>query len=136
MAKVVQDMGKVTAWIKELYGKRAIAAAALCTKYAKSAERDLKSKQAIGQGQGYYWTNQTSMAIDRVRGYWFLDGRINGVTLHGGERAGSVGWGLAHTMEYGKWLEFARNGQNAALELVVSAHVESFLSDLRKIYAD
>jgi len=136
MAKAAHDMGQVKAWIKEMYGNRAIAAAALCAKYAKHAEENLKSKQAVGQGQGYYWTNQTSMAIDRVKGYWFLDGKISGVTLYAGERSGSVGWGLAHTMEYGKWLELARNGQNAALEPNVRAMVAWFLDDLRKIYAD
>jgi len=130
-------MGQVTAWLKEMYGKRAIAAAALCAKHAKLVEQDFRENQHVGQGvRGAFWTNQTSMAAERVRGYWFLDGRINGVTLYGGERAGSVGFGLAHTVEYGKWLELARNGQNAALEKMVSAHLDSFLSDLRKVYAD
>ena len=130
-------MGQVTAWLKEMYGKRAIAAAALCSKYARDAEIDFRGNQHAGQGaEGAFWTNQTGMAAERVRGYWFLDGRINGVTLYGGERAGSVGFGLAHTVEYGKWLELARNGQNAALEKTVSALAHSFLSELRKVYAD
>ena len=130
-------MGQVRAWLKEMYGERAIAAAALCAKYAKRVEQDFREKQHVGQGvRGAFWTNQTSMAAERVRGYWFLDGKINGITLYGGERVGSVGWGLAHTMEYGKWLELARNGQNAALEKTVTPLVEPFLADLRKIYAD
>ena len=136
MAKAAQNMGHVKAWLKEMYGKRAIAASALCAKYAKQAERNLKEKQGLGQEQGYYWTNRTSLAIERVRGYWFLDGKINGVTLYAGERAGSVGWGLAHTMEYGKWLELARNRQNEALRPTVAAVADSFYADLRKIYAD
>ena len=136
MAKVIQDMGKVQVRIKELYGKSAIAASALCADYAKKAERNLKAKQHVGQEQGYYWTNRTSLAIERVRGYWFHEGKINGVTLYGGERDGTVGWGLEHTIEYGKWLELARNGQNAALKPTVAGLLESFRNDLRKIYAD
>ena len=136
MAKAAQNMGHVKAWLKEMYGKRAIAASALCAKYAKQAERNLKEKQGLGQEQGYYWTNRTSLAIERIRGYWFLDGNISGVTLNGGERAGSVGFGLAHTVDYGKWLELARNGQTAAMEKTVTPLVEPFLADLRKIYVD
>jgi hypothetical protein len=103
-------------------GRKYDAALALCNRYAGLAEKTLRDSQGVGQGEGQFWTNQTSDAVKSAFGYTIADSE-------------SVGWGLAHGMEYGVWLELANNREHAAIEPAVRVLSAFFFDDLRKIYA-
>jgi len=119
----VENIPRVQARIREIYGEKAVAAQALCRQYATEAAKTVRAKQGLKQGEGYYWTNLTSLAIRGIKG--FVDGDTNW-----------VGWGLLHTMEYGRWLELANNRERAALEPTVRALFPRFMDDIRKIYGE
>jgi hypothetical protein len=118
----IKNLGRVKINIAEKYGKKGVAALALCRDYAKKAVTALREKQGLEQGKGFYWTNQTRMAIEGVKG--FVEKQNN-----------SVGFGLMHTMEYGRWLEFRNNRKDAALEPTIREIAPAFYDDVRKIYA-
>lgn len=122
-AVLEQSLGRVRARIGDIYGKRAVDVQALCCEYAQLAKRILQEKQGLEQNNGYYWTNRTSMAIKSARGF----------TDSGPDYAG---WGLAHTVEYGRWLELANNRIHAALEPTVRELAPVFMKKVRKIYGE
>jgi hypothetical protein len=108
---------------KIFYSKKYNAALALCKKYAELAKKNLRDSQGLAQGEGQFWTNQTTMAVRSAFGYTITD-------------LDCVGWGLAHGMEYGEYLELANNRKHEAIRPTVQVLVPWFLDDLRKIYAD
>jgi hypothetical protein len=118
---VVRDFGRIQARIRDIYGAKAVAAQAICRKYATDTVKNVRVKQGLKQGEGYYWTNRLSDAIKGIEGFVDSD-------------SDWVGWGLMHTMEYGRWLELANNRKHAVLEPTVRALAPFFMDDIRKIY--
>ena len=109
--------------IDAAFGRRKAAATLLCRKYARLAESTLKNSQGNAQGEGQFWTNQTSNAINTVFGF---------TEDHGD----SVAFGIAHRMEYGYYLEFANNRKHAALGKTLRVLVPFFMDEVRKVYAE
>ena len=110
--------------INNVYGRKAVAAFALCQKYAEWSKQILQERQGTAQEQeGEFWTNRTSLAIRSAQGYAKAVGK-------------SIGWGLSHRVEYGPYLELANNRSHEALRPVVYDLIPEFLSDLKKIYAE
>lgn len=104
--------------IRQIFQRRIAALEALCLYYAARAQAELYKRQSANK----YWTNRTYQALDRAFGRAFKED-------------GSVyGFFLAHGVQYGVYLEFARSGQNAALWPVVKDLVNPFLSDVAKIF--
>jgi hypothetical protein len=106
---------------KAIFGRRYEAALALCKKYASLGKSTAQKSQGREKGGGQFWTNRTSMAVDSIFGYTIADSE-------------SVGWGLAHGMEYGKYLELARNRKHAVIEPTVKILFPWFMDDLRRIF--
>jgi len=118
----IENIAGVQARIRDIYGAKAVAAKALCRKYATDAVKTVRANQGLEQDAvGRFWTNRTSLAIKGIQG--FVDGDTHW-----------VGWGLLHTMEYGRWLELANNRRHAALEPTVRMLFPYFMDDIRKIY--
>lgn len=132
-----KNFGAVVVWIKEIYGKKAVAAIALCQKYQQKAEQTAKNKQGTTQGSGNYWTNQTGDAVQGIKGY-------------AGHDHESAWWGVMHTEEYGIWLELepgapeldgdtgrrnpAAHQRYRLFKDTMTELQEHFYSDLRKIF--
>jgi hypothetical protein len=110
--------------IAEAYRRRRNAAIALGKRYALWAKQAIVDLQGTEQQMaGDFWTNRTSQAI-------------RGVVAFSGASQTDVFWGVAHTMEYGKWLELANDRKHAALEPAVKELSPDFMAAIHKIYGD
>lgn len=105
--------------IRNLYERRAAQLYALALFYAAKAFNDFRTKQAANT----YWQNQTFTAADTV----FSDGFRN---------ANSIGWFIAHVVEYGVYLELANDGQNQALRPTVLLFAQPFIDAAKSLYKD
>jgi hypothetical protein len=106
-------------------GRRKAAALVICKRYALLSKRLLQQTQGMVQGEGTFWTNRTRLAIRSVYGFP-IDDKANG----------TIGFGLAHGVEYGKYLELAHNRKHAALEKTVKAQVPYFMDEIKKVFGD
>ena len=119
---------RVTVRLDGMIAGRNAELSALCHEYKLRAENAAKDGQGRNQGSGEFWTNQTGLAVDGIKG----------VANHDKWYAR---WGLKHTMIYGKWLEkMGRDPNNtnvqALLEPTVRGLAPDFLDDARGIYGD
>lgn len=112
-----QSAEKVKKNIAEIHERKVAAVVALCQYYAAEALRYFRSEQTDNR----FWTNQTNQAMDTV-----FSGTIRTDT--------EVGWGLAHWIEYGVYLELAHSRQNAALRPIVEMYTIEFLNKVMEIY--
>jgi hypothetical protein len=128
MATVKTDNGvaKVIENLNGAMGRRKAAALVICKHYALLSKKKLQQDQGLEQlKKGEFWTNQTSEAIKGVDGFAFDD-----------KSNGTVGFGLAHHVEYGKYLELAHNREHAALEKTLKAMVPDFMDEIKKVFSD
>jgi hypothetical protein len=107
----------VLSTIKGIYTKRQLAVVALCKYYAKIVINDFKSEQENNK----YWTNRSHFAKDTMFTKSFIDDD-------------AIGFFMAHTMEYGPYLELANDGRHAAIKPTLEKFIPSFYKDLKKIY--
>jgi len=107
--------------IAKIYARKKIAIIGLCYKYADMALKRFQEKQPSGPlNKGEFWTNQTGIARDEVFANVYAEKDF-------------VGFFLAHTEEYGVYLELANNRQNEALRPTVMAFYSRFERDLKAI---
>ena len=111
-----ENVNKVLDNVNKIFERRKSALYALSLYYAALALNDFRARQSNEE----FWNNQTFTAKDTVFSDAFFD-------------AGEVGWYIAHGIEYGKDLELANNGQNAALVPTVNRFAKKYLDDARKI---
>ena len=117
----MQDSGvdKVKLTIEEIYARKKIAAYALCLHYSALALQYFRAEQAANK----FWTNRTYLAMDTV-----FSGAYKEYNL--------VGWFMAHTLQYGIYLEKANNEKHAALNPIVNHFQPYFMYQMRSLYAD
>jgi hypothetical protein len=128
MATVKSDNGisKVIENLNGAMGRRKTDALVICKRYAILSRRLLQQTQGMKQKTaGPFWTNQTSEAIKQVYGFAVDD-----------KSADTIGFGLAHHVEYGKYLELAHNRKHAALEKTLKAQVPYFMNEIKKVFSD
>ncbi len=89
---------------------------ALSLKYAAEALNYFRQQQETGA----FWENQTNQAMD-------------GMIAEGIKESDVVGFFMAHTVEYGPYLELANNGQNEAIKPVLEHISRPFFEDVRKL---
>jgi hypothetical protein len=118
VAKVIENLNGAM-------GRRKAAALVICKRYAILSRQLLRQTQGMAQGEGTFWTNRTRLAIRSVYGF-SIDDKSNG----------TIGFGLAHGVDYGKYLELAHNRKNAALEKTIKAEVPYFMDDIKKVFSD
>jgi hypothetical protein len=124
--RIVADNGiaKVQLNIEAAFKRRKNAALVLCKKYALVAQQQLLEHQGTEQLQeGAFWTNRTSLAVKGIVPLTDQDDQ-------------SVYFGLAHTMEYGKYLELANNREHESLRPVLRSVLPDFMQEVRKLYED
>jgi len=112
------QINTVNGQIKSAYDRKRSAAIALCLQYAGLALQAFRQKQASNK----FWTNRTKVALDSV----FSDAVVT---------REYVGWFLAHTVEYGVYLELANNRVHAALLPTVMRFYSRFQRDLEALFA-
>jgi hypothetical protein len=93
----------------------------LCQKYGELAKQTAQNVQGMAQGEGYYWINRSRDAVLNLKGFAVKEGN-------------KIGWGLAHTMEYGVYLEQANNGSHSILGRTVRMLRWDFLDEARDIF--
>jgi hypothetical protein len=133
MATVTSGNG-VAKVIENLTGamsRRKTAALVICKRYAKLSRQLIRKTQGLEQNvTGAFWTNRTSNAIKGIYDFVIDD-----------KSKGTVGFGLAHHMEYGKYLEgFDKDGnrikENGALEQTIRTQVPYFMNEIQKVFHD
>lgn len=102
-----------------LFERRRAALYALSLQYAALALNDFRRRQS----NNAFWNNQTGSARDLV----FSDAYIKNTT---------VGWFLAHGVEYGVYLELANDGKNQALRPTTERFAGRFFDDAQSLYKD
>ena len=108
--------------IAAVYKRRKNALIARSYQYAGFALQRFRQKQPTGPGiKGAFWTNQTSIAADKV---------FSGVI----SEKGVVGFFLAHNVEYGVSLELANDRRHESLRPTVMAFYSRFDRDVKKDY--
>jgi hypothetical protein len=100
--------------------KKKAAVYALCGYYAAMALQYFRQHQAKNQ----YWTNQTNIAMDTVFARNFKEGEA------------VMGWFMAHTQQYGVYLELANDRKHESLRPIIMRYYARFQADLGKIYND
>ncbi len=100
--------------------KKAAAVYALCVYYASLALQLFRRQQASQR----YWNNQTHLAMDTVFARGFREGND------------AMGWFMAHTQQYGVYLELANDRKHEAIRPIIERYYARFRSDLEKIYGD
>ncbi len=90
----------------------------LCVYYAGLVLRHFRTRQAGNT----YWENRTNLAMDTVFSGAFKEGED------------VLGFFLAHTMEYGVYLELANNRQNEALRPIINEYLPQFKKHLERLY--
>jgi hypothetical protein len=96
--------------------KRTAAIFALAKRHSEEALQDFFRRQ-IGDE---FWNNQTGQALARVFSFAF-------------RRQNSIGFRMAHGVEYGEWLERANDRKHEAIRPMVFEHGLYFLNDVRKL---
>jgi hypothetical protein len=118
----IDEAKLVSSKISERFGPRFKAALeAMALAQLGAALAHFHQVQPPGQGvQGRFWKNDTSDAVSRVFGETFSDGE-------------SVGFFLAHGVQYGIYLELANNRQNEALRPLVEIYGNQYIVFIREI---
>lgn len=117
--EIHNEIANIKRNVRKAYDRKRAATIALCRYYAGMALAAFWQKQSGNK----FWTNRTGVARDTVFGDAFDDKDV-------------VGWFLAHTQEYGVYLELANNRKHAALLPVVLSFYSRFQRDLAKIFED
>ena len=112
----VEDVNKVIRNIERIYERKKTALYALSLNYAAIALQDLRREQ----GNDKYWENQTFTAVDSVFSDAFFD-------------SASIGWLIAHGVEYGIDLELANNGKHQALKPTINKYAKQFIADAKQL---
>jgi hypothetical protein len=100
-----------------IFERKKAALYALCLYYAAKVLEIFNRRQAADE----FWQNRTYQAKDRVHSDAFQETDV-------------VGFFIAHGVHYGKYLEFAKDGRNAALWPVVKGVIPDFMRDLKELY--
>ncbi len=90
----------------------------LCAYYAGLVLRHFRMTQAGNT----YWENRTHLAMDTVFSHAFKEGDD------------VLGFLLAHTVQYGVYLELANNRQNEALRPIINMYAPQFKKALERLY--
>lgn len=114
---MASNVPKVVKNIESLYDKRKALVYALCLNYAARARRNFRRRQSSNA----YWNNRTKLAMDTVFSRSYKDDN-------------EIGFFLAHTQQYGVYLELANDRQNEALRPVMNKLLPKFKKDLKRIY--
>ncbi len=117
----MSDAKKVNQNLDRIFAKRKVLIYALSVEYAARALEDFRKRQPDGIGVvGEFWTNQTTDAVKRVFTKAFQD-------------ADSVGWIIAHGVDYGVYLEKANDRQNEALRPIMLEWSKKYIEAIKGI---
>ena len=117
----MQETASFKANIDLIYNKKKKSAVyALCGYYASLALQLFRRRQA----RDSYWTNRTHLAMDTVFARPFKEGED------------VMGWFMAHTQQYGVYLELANDRKYESLRPIIMRYLPRFKADLQRIYSD
>ena len=118
----MQDNGaaKVSRNINNAFARKKPAVYALCLHYSALALQYFRAEQSANK----FWINRTGLAKDTVFSGAFKEGED------------IIGWFMAHTLQYGIYLEKANNEKHASLAPTINHFYAPFMRDLRSLYAD
>ena len=115
---------QVTKKIKSIYNRRRIDVYALSLEYAAIAINYFWSVQPPKpDSQGMFWYNRTGQAAARM----FTGAEVT---------ENIVSWFMAHSVQYGVYLELSNDRKHASINQVIRKFVGRFYSDLGKLYRD
>jgi hypothetical protein len=146
MATVTNDNGvtKVLENLNTAMERRKAAVLVICKRYALRSKQLIRKTQGMEQNvMGAFWTNRTRDAIKGIYDFVTDDKSEN-----------TVGFGLAHHEEYGKYLEgFDKDGNKIrtgdrydkdgnrigtyeALGKTIRAEVPDFMDEIKRAFSD
>lgn len=91
----------------------------LCQFYQAKALQLFRAEQS----ENSFWTNRTNTAYNTVYG----DARIT---------ASFASWGLAHSVEYGVYLELANDRRYESLRPIIASLTPEFMQDCKRLFGD
>jgi len=103
--------------VQKIFNRKYNAAIALCYEYAGMVLNSFLQQQSRNK----FWTNRTYVALDTVFSRVIVEKDV-------------VGFFLAHSVEYGVYLELANDRKYAALAPVMMKFLARFEKDLQEIY--
>jgi len=111
--------------VRDAYSDRLIPAAyAVCLYVAALALNYFRSVQPPMPGKkGRFWANKTAQAALRMFTDAFHD-------------SNSIGWLMAHGVDYGVHLELANDRKREAIRPVIKRYASRFLRDIQKVFKD
>lgn len=121
MANAASEVNKR---IAQIFSDRTTEVFLLANTYSKACLDEFQSEQKTGAGViGKYWHNRTGLAADRM----FAEPIEEGT---------SIGWFMAHTMDYGVYLELCNNRDHEAIRPLVEKWGALFIAKVRELYGD
>lgn len=115
---------QITINIDKIINRRIASLEALNRYYAALVLQYFRSVQPPSIGQkGEFWENQTGQAALRVFSTAFREGY-------------DMGFLIAHGVDYGVYLEYANNRQNAALWPIIKRFAGRYFQDVKRIWSD
>lgn len=118
MAETHDSVAAVKSNVQKIYNRKYNAALALCYEYSGMVLNSFLQQQSRNK----YWTNRTYVALDTVFSRVIVEKDV-------------IGFFLAHSVEYGVYLELANDRKYAALAPVMMKFLDRFERDLQEIYA-
>ena len=118
----MSDVDRVKGNIRGIFERRRAWLYAQSLAYAGLAIRNFRARQPAGRGaRGRYWVNRTGQAAARMFTEGFMDRR-------------SIGWFMAHGVDYGVYLELANDRRNEAIRPTVEKFGRQFMDRVRAYY--
>jgi hypothetical protein len=110
--------------LKSIYERKRAAAYAISLEFAQMAWNYFQTQQAARPATpGKYWNNQTAQAAARVFADAFMDSK-------------TVGWFIAHGVDYGVYLELANDREHESLRPIIQRYAGRYLERIKSLYAD
>lgn len=116
---VQDDVKKVVKNINNIYKRREAAVFAISLNYSAIALNYFRQVQSADG----FWTNRTRQALDRMFSNAFIE-------------SNSVGWFMAHGIDYGVYLELANDRKNEAIRPTIQRFAGRFLNAVKGLYKD
>jgi len=110
---------KVTNKIISIFERRKAQIYASALLYMAKAIQSFRIKQR----NNVFWTNRSGLAMDLMFTYPIKKNTI-------------IGWGMAHAVDYGVYLELSNDGSHEAIRKIINIYFPLFISDVKKLYSD
>lgn len=121
---MVSGVNEVKQKIRSVYERKRMAVYGISLEFAAMAwEYFMRQQPPRPNEPGNFWHNRTAQAAARVFFEAFMTGN-------------SIGWGGAHGVDYGVYLELANDRKHESLRPIIQRYVGRYLLRIKELYVD